>query len=70
MVIVGAGYSGVELASVVAERVEGGADVMLVTPGADIMEAAPAGQRQAAAKALAADGVQIMTGCRVCVRCC
>jgi hypothetical protein len=65
VVIVGAGYSGVELASVVAERVKGAADVRIITPGADIMEVAPAGQRQAAAKALAADGVQIMAEHRV-----
>jgi hypothetical protein len=57
--------AGVELASVMAERMRGCADIRLVTPGADILEQAPTGQRQAAARALAADGVQVMTGVKV-----
>jgi NADH dehydrogenase FAD-containing subunit len=46
--IVGAGYAGVELAAVVGERLKGKARVVLLTPGAEILEAAPAGQREAA----------------------
>jgi hypothetical protein len=46
--VVGAGYAGVELAAVVGERLKGKARVVLLTPGADILEAAPAGQREAA----------------------
>jgi hypothetical protein len=46
--VVGAGYAGVELAAVVGERLKGKARVALLTPGADILEAAPAGQREAA----------------------
>lgn len=48
VVIVGAGYAGVELAAVVGERVKGKASVVVVTPGSSILESAPAGQRQAA----------------------
>lgn len=48
IVIVGAGYAGVELSAVVGERVKGKARVMLLTPGPDILELAPAGQREAA----------------------
>jgi len=40
--------AGVELASVVGERLQGKAQVLLITPGPDILEAAPAGQREAA----------------------
>eukprot|EP00878_Enallax_costatus_P046771 GHUV01057055.1.p1 GENE.GHUV01057055.1~~GHUV01057055.1.p1 ORF type:complete len:229 (+),score=75.83 GHUV01057055.1:759-1445(+) len=50
VVIVGAGYAGVELSAVVGERVRGKARVVLVTPGADILETAPPGQRDAAAQ--------------------
>ncbi len=49
----------------VAERMKGAADIRLVTPGADILEQAPLGQRQAAARALAADGVQVIAGTKV-----
>ena len=48
VVVVGAGYAGVELAAVVGERMRGKASVVLVTPGGCILESAPAGQRQAA----------------------
>lgn len=48
IVIVGAGYAGVELAAVVGERMRGKASVVVVTPGSSILESAPAGQRQAA----------------------
>lgn len=48
IVVVGAGYAGVELSAVVGERMKGKASVVLVTPGASILESAPVGQRQAA----------------------
>lgn len=50
VVIVGAGYAGVELSAVVGERVRGKARVTVVTPGDEILETAPAGQREAAAQ--------------------
>ncbi len=62
IMVVGAGYAGVELASVVAERMKGKACVQLVTPGEDILEGCPEGQRQAAKKALESLGAQIVTG--------
>jgi NADH:ubiquinone reductase (non-electrogenic) len=89
VVVVGAGYSGVELATVLAERVraETGAAaaspssqqqqqqqqqqlcppprVQLVTPGADILEGSPVGQREAARRALSSLGVEVLTGVRV-----
>ncbi len=48
VVIVGAGCAGVEVASVIAERMKGGAAVRVVTPGATILEQSPEGQREAA----------------------
>lgn len=48
IVIVGAGYAGIELAAVVGERMKGKASVVVVTPGGSILESAPTGQRQAA----------------------
>lgn len=48
VVIVGAGYAGVELAAVVAERVKGKVRVMLLTPSSEILDGAPPGQREAA----------------------
>eukprot|EP00879_Flechtneria_rotunda_P005955 GHRR01006261.1.p1 GENE.GHRR01006261.1~~GHRR01006261.1.p1 ORF type:complete len:631 (+),score=240.17 GHRR01006261.1:87-1979(+) len=65
LVIVGAGYAGVELASVIGERVNGKAQVMLVTPGNDILETAPAGQRQAAVQVLRSLGVNILVATKV-----
>lgn len=46
--VVGAGYAGVELAAVVAERLGSRGRVVLLTPGAHILEGAPPGQRAAA----------------------
>ncbi|KAF8058094.1 NDC1 [Scenedesmus sp. PABB004] len=53
--VVGAGYAGVELAAVVAERLRGAARVVLLTPGAGILDAAPPGQREAAAQVTGPD---------------
>lgn len=62
IMVVGAGYAGVELATVLAERMRGKAEVRLVTPGADILDGCPEGQREAARKVLVSMGVSIMTG--------
>ena len=60
VVVVGAGYAGVELASVIGERVRGkGVEVRVVTPGDDILPGAPQGQRDAARAALGAAGVRV-----------
>jgi NADH dehydrogenase FAD-containing subunit len=60
--IVGAGYAGVELATVVAERMKGKARVQLVTPNSDVLDGCPEGQRIAASRTLASLGVEIITG--------
>jgi demethylphylloquinone reductase len=79
VVVVGAGYSGVELATVLAERARSASSsssaaatalvppprVQLVTPGADILEGSPPGQREAARRALSSLGVEVLTGVRV-----
>lgn len=68
VVVVGAGYAGVELSAVVAERLRGSGSavaVQLITPGADIMESSPSGQRESARRVLADLGVEVMTGTRV-----
>ena len=41
VVVVGGGYAGVELAAVVAERLQGRGRIKLVTSTADILEASP-----------------------------
>ena len=41
VVVVGGGYAGVELAAVVAERLQGRGRIKLVTSAADILEASP-----------------------------
>lgn len=76
VVVVGGGYAGVELASVLAERLRGragfgggsaggsGCRVTLVTPGSDVLEGSPAGQREAARRVLEQLGVDIMAGAR------
>eukprot|EP00955_Chlamydomonas_euryale_P074866 362156-Chlamydomonas_euryale.AAC.21 len=63
--IVGAGYAGVELAVVVAERLKGAAAIQLVTPGASVLEGCPAGQRKAAETALAELGVDVLCRTKV-----
>jgi hypothetical protein len=70
--VVGAGYAGVELAAVVGERLRGKARVVLLTPGADILEAAPAGQREAAVQVrvglwVAPYGSVLYTSAAVCI---
>jgi len=64
--VVGAGYAGVELCSVIGERLRGtGVGVRLVTPADDILMGSPEGQRDAARKALSGLGVALMTGTKV-----
>jgi NADH dehydrogenase FAD-containing subunit len=62
--VVGSGLAGVELAGVVAERLKGVADVELMASASGIMASSPAGQRNAAAKALASAGVTVREGVR------
>ena len=66
IVIVGAGYAGVELATVVAERVGGRAQVQVVTPNADILDGCPEGQRLAARRTLTGLGAEVITGEGLC----
>jgi demethylphylloquinone reductase len=70
--IVGGGYAGVELATVVSERLRArgvGSDcvrVSVITPSQQgVLEGAPEGQRQAASQALAQLGVHVLAGERV-----
>lgn len=65
VVVVGAGYAGVELACVIAERAAGRLQVQVLTPSAGIMDGSPAGQRATAESALAKLGVEVVTGVRV-----
>ncbi len=61
VLVAGAGYAGVELATAVAKKVEGRASVQLLTPSDDILEGSPEGQRESARKGLAALGVTTLT---------
>ncbi|KAI3435718.1 hypothetical protein D9Q98_001776 [Chlorella vulgaris] len=65
VVVVGGGYAGVELAAVVAERLRGRARIKLVTSTADILPGSPQGNREAAHRVLADQGVSILTGAQV-----
>ncbi|CAM6090553.1 unnamed protein product [Calypogeia fissa] len=62
VVIVGSGYSGVELAATLAERLGKKGKVQLVDPNPDICASAPAGNREAAARVLLSRGVQLDLG--------
>ena len=66
--VIGGGLSGVELASVIAERVNGkssGGSVDVITPNGKVMASAPSGQREAAMKILEKDGVSVVEHGRV-----
>lgn len=65
VVVVGAGYSGVELAAVLAERLGGRGRVRLVTNESDVLTRSPEGQRAAARAVLAERGVSLVTHARV-----
>lgn len=63
--VVGGGLSGVELASVVAERLRAsssGGLVDVITPSGRVMSSAPSGQREAAMKVLEKVGVSVVDG--------
>ncbi|GJP78290.1 hypothetical protein CLOP_g8614 [Closterium sp. NIES-67] len=59
VVVVGAGYAGVELACTVAERLGGRGTVEIVDPAAAVCPAAAAGNRRAAERALKERGVHL-----------
>ena len=66
--IIGAGYAGVELAAVVAERLgglNGQVKTELVTPNLDIMDGCPPGQVASAKRVLSSLGVRVVTGTKV-----
>ncbi|KAL0040798.1 hypothetical protein WJX79_005713 [Trebouxia sp. C0005] len=65
VVVVGAGYAGVELASTVAERLGRRAAVQLVSAGGDILEGMPPGQVKAARSMLQDLRVTIVTNAMV-----
>jgi NADH:ubiquinone reductase (non-electrogenic) len=65
VVVVGGGPSGVELAATVAERLGAKGEVEVLTSGGEILEANPAGQREAAGKALTKNNCLVLTNCRV-----
>lgn len=63
--VIGGGLSGVELAAVVAERLNGrssGGDVDVITPRGEVMAAAPLGQRDAAMRVLEKARVNVVSG--------
>lgn len=65
VVVVGAGYAGVELASTVAERLGRRAAVQLVSAGGDILEGMPPGQVKAARSMLQDLRVTVVTNAMV-----
>ncbi|KAL3693246.1 hypothetical protein R1sor_006897 [Riccia sorocarpa] len=65
VVIVGSGYSGVELAATLSERLGKKGKVRVVDAGSDICSSAPAGNREAAKKVLASRNVELVLGYRV-----
>lgn len=62
LVVVGAGYCGVELAAILAERLEDRGKVQVVDVTPDICTSAPAGNREAAYKILSSRGVELILG--------
>lgn len=50
VIIVGSGYSGVELAATLAERLGKKGKIQIVDPNPDICPSAPVGNREAASK--------------------
>ncbi|KAL3147685.1 hypothetical protein ABBQ32_002435 [Trebouxia sp. C0010 RCD-2024] len=65
VVVVGAGYAGVELATTVAERLGNRAAVQLVSAGGDILEGMPPGQVKVARKMLQDLHIKIVTNAMV-----
>ncbi|KAH7284808.1 hypothetical protein KP509_34G071300 [Ceratopteris richardii] len=62
LVVVGAGYCGVELAATLAERLGDRGKVQIVDVSPDICTSAPAGNREAAYKVLSSRGVELIMG--------
>lgn len=62
VVVVGAGYCGVELAATLAERLGDRGKVQVVDVTPDICPSAPAGNREAAYKVLSSRGVELILG--------
>ncbi|MCO5575937.1 hypothetical protein L7F22_029744 [Adiantum nelumboides] len=62
VVVVGAGYCGVELAATLAERLGDRGKVQMVDVAPDICTSAPAGNREAAYKILSSRGVELILG--------
>ncbi|KAK9823219.1 hypothetical protein WJX72_001145 [[Myrmecia] bisecta] len=61
VVVVGAGYAGVELATTVAERLMGKGRVKIITAAPDILDGTPSGQREAARRMLIEKRIDIIT---------
>ncbi|KAK1405050.1 alternative NAD(P)H-ubiquinone oxidoreductase C1, chloroplastic/mitochondrial [Heracleum sosnowskyi] len=67
--VVGCGYSGVELAATIAERLQNRGIVKAINVGNEIIPDAPPGNRQAAQKVLSSRKVQLLQGYFVsCIR--
>ncbi|KAL2634438.1 hypothetical protein R1flu_005917 [Riccia fluitans] len=62
VMIVGSGYSGVELAATLSERLGKKGKVRVVDAGSDICSSAPAGNREAAKKVLSSRNVDLVLG--------
>lgn len=62
VVVVGCGYSGVELAATVSERLQGKGKVQAVNVATTICPGAPSGNREAAEKVLSSRNVQLFLG--------
>lgn len=60
--VVGCGYSGVELAATIAERLQDKGTVQAINVGKTILPDAPAGNREAALKVLASRKVELLLG--------
>lgn len=65
VVVVGGGYAGVELAAAVAEKLGGRGRIQLVTTASDILAESPAGQRDAARRALQDSNISMLTSAAV-----
>ncbi|KAI5070484.1 hypothetical protein GOP47_0014827 [Adiantum capillus-veneris] len=62
LVVVGAGYCGVELAATLAERLGDRGKMQMVDVAPDICTSAPVGNREAAYKVLSSRGVELILG--------
>ncbi|CAA3016013.1 alternative NAD(P)H-ubiquinone oxidoreductase C1, chloroplastic/mitochondrial-like [Olea europaea var. sylvestris] len=60
--VVGCGYSGVELAATISERLQDGGVVKAINVGKEILPNAPPGNRESALKVLSSRNVQLLPG--------